>query len=95
LVFVDRFSIVTLSLPRESGTFRGLPLDEQLKTRGAEPRCGLMVIDVKTGDAPHWLRIDGVVKELCDVATLPGVKRPAASGFKSDEIRRALKVGIF
>ena len=93
LAFADRFAIVTLSLPRESGTFQGLALDEQLKTRGAEARCGLMVIDLKTGDAPHWLRLEGVVKELYDVAVLPGVKRPAAIGFKSDEIRRVLKVG--
>ncbi len=93
LAFIDRFAIVTLSLPRESGTFQGLALDEQLAKRGAEPRCGLMVIDLKTGDAPHWLRLDGVVKELYDVAVLPGVKRPAAIGFKNDEIRRVLKVG--
>jgi uncharacterized protein (TIGR03032 family) len=93
LAFIDRFAIVTLSLPRESGTFRGLALDEQLSARGAEPRCGLMVIDLKTGDAPHWLRLDGVVKELYDVAVLPSVKRPAAIGFKNDEIRRVLKVG--
>jgi uncharacterized protein (TIGR03032 family) len=93
LAFVDRFAIVTLSLPRESGTFQGLALDEHLKARGTDPRCGLMVIDLKTGDAPHWLRLDGVVKELYDVAVLPGVKRPAAIGFKTDEIRRVLKVG--
>lgn len=93
LAFIDRFAVVTLSLPRESGTFQGLALDERLKARGAESRCGLMVIDLKTGDAPHWLRLGGVVKELSDVAVLAGVRRPAAIGFKNDEIRRVLKVG--
>lgn len=93
LAFVDRFAIVTLSLPREDGAFQGLALEEQLKRRGAAPRCGLMVIDLRTGDAVHWLRLDGAVRELYDVAVLPGVRRPAAIGFKNDEIRRVIKVG--
>ena len=36
-----------------------------------EPRCGLYVIDLKTGDVAHWLRIEGVVPELYDVVALP------------------------
>jgi hypothetical protein len=40
----------------------------------------------------HWLRIEGVVDELYDVITLPGVKRPMALGFKTDEINRVLSV---
>lgn len=39
-------------------------------------------------DAPQWLRFGGIVKELYDVGILPGVIRPMAIGFKSDEIRR-------
>jgi uncharacterized protein (TIGR03032 family) len=93
LAFIDHFAVVSLSLPRESRTFQGLQLDENLTSRGAVPRCGLMVIDLKTGDAPHWLRIEGIVKELYDVAVLEGVRRPAAIGFKTDEIRRVLKIG--
>lgn len=93
LTFIDRFAIVTLSLPREDGAFRELGLDEELSKRGAEPRCGLMVIDLRSGDIVHWLRLEGAVRELYDVAVLPGVRRPAAIGFKSDEIRRVIKVG--
>jgi hypothetical protein len=40
----------------------------------------------------HWLRFEGVVQELYDVAVLPGVVRPAAIGFKSDEIRRVITI---
>ncbi|MEK9753304.1 MAG: hypothetical protein VW338_08850 [Rhodospirillaceae bacterium] len=50
---------------------------------------------LKTGDAVHWLRIEGIVEELYDVVFLPGVRRPMAYGFKSDEIRRTLNVGGF
>ncbi|MDZ8236172.1 MAG: hypothetical protein RMZ69_03185 [Nostoc sp. ChiQUE01a] len=36
---------------------------------------------------------DGVVLELYDVVALPGVRRPMAIGFRSDEIRRVVTVG--
>ncbi len=39
------------------------------------------------GDAVHWLRFEGAVEELYDVAVLPGVVRPKALGFQTDEIR--------
>ena len=70
----------------------GLPLDQALASRGAEPRCGLVVIDTRTGDTVEWLRIEGVVRELFDVAVLPGVGNPAAIGFRTDEIRRIISI---
>ena len=57
-----------------------------------EARCGLQVIDVRSGDVAHWLRIEGMVRELYDVVVLPGVRRPMALGFKSDEIQRTIAV---
>lgn len=86
------FAVVGLSKPRHNKTFNGLPLDDLLKKHHAEPRCGLHVIDLTTGDAPHWLRMEGVVDELYDVVVLPKVRRPMALGFKTDEIRRVLSV---
>jgi uncharacterized protein (TIGR03032 family) len=93
LSFIGDFAVVGLSLNRENKTFQGLALEENLKKRKAEPRCGLQVIDLKSGDVVHWLRIEGVVRELYDVSVLPGVRRPMALGFKTDEIRRMISVG--
>lgn len=93
LAFIDHFAIVGLSRPRENKTFSGLPLDDNLLAKNADARCGLMVIDLNTGDIVHWLRISGVVQELYDVAVLPGVYRPMALGFKSEEIRRTITIG--
>ena len=94
LTFLDGFAVIGLSRPRASNrTFDGLELGGRLAAKGAEARCGLHVIDLKTGDAVHWLRIDGVVEELYDVTALPGVRRPSALGFKTDEIRRVIRVG--
>lgn len=93
LAFHGEFALVGLSRPRHNRTFAGLPLDDRLKAHKAEPRCGIQVIDLRTGDAVHWLRIEGVVEELYDVVVLPAVRRPMALGFKTDEIRRVLSVG--
>ncbi len=92
LSFHGRFAVIGLSQPRDSRTFVGLPLDEELVSRGAEPQCGLMVIDLKTGGAAHWLKIEGFINELYDVVALPRIRRPTALGLKTDEIRRVLTI---
>ena len=92
LAFHGDYALVGLSRPRHNKTFSGLPLDDALKAKGAEPRCGIQVIDLKSGDIVHWVRIEGMVEELYDVVALPGVRRPMALGFKTDEIRRVLSV---
>jgi uncharacterized protein (TIGR03032 family) len=80
----------TVSEPRENRTFAGLALQERLEREGVGARCGLAVVDLQSGDAVHWLRIEGVVRELYDVAVILGRRRPSLIGFKSDEIRRVI-----
>ena len=72
--------------------FAHRPLDQALAARGAEPRCGVLVIDTNSGDTVEWLRIEGVVRELFDVAVLPGIRNPAAIGFMTDEIQRVISI---
>lgn len=92
LYFHGDFALVGTSRPRRNKTFSGLPLDDNLRSRKAEARCGIQVIDLRTGDAVHWLRIEGMVDELYDVITLPGVRCPKALGFKTDEISRVISI---
>ncbi|SMF94841.1 TIGR03032 family protein [Methylomagnum ishizawai] len=95
LSFHGAYALVGLSKPRHNKTFAGLALDGRLQGRDVEPRCGVQVIDLRSGDLVHWLRLDGLVEELYDVVALPGARRPMALGFKTDEIRRVLNVGPF
>ncbi|WP_442506619.1 TIGR03032 family protein [Novipirellula sp. SH528] len=94
LSFHGDYAIVGLSKPRENKTFSGLELDINLQAGDAEARCGLQVIDLKSGDVVHWIRVEGVVTELYDVVALANVLRPQALGFKTDEIRRVLRLGL-
>ncbi|MGD1852637.1 MAG: TIGR03032 family protein [Leptolyngbyaceae cyanobacterium] len=91
LAFWQHFAIVGLSKVRAGdGAFSGLMLDELLREKEVESRCGLMIIDLNTGAIAQWLRLEGQISELYDVQVLPGVKRPMSLGFQSDEISRLL-----
>ncbi len=92
LSFHGHFAIVGLSKQRQNRTFSGLALDSGLTERDADPRCGLYVIDLRTGSTVHWLRVEGIIEELYDVVVLPGVRRATAIGFVTDEIRRVISV---
>src|SRR5262249_23492189 len=93
LAFAGDYAVVGLSRLRQDQTFGGLPLQEELQARNAEPRCGVHVIDLLSGDVVHWLRLGGMVSELYDVATLPPLAQPMALGFKTNEVQRLLTIG--
>lgn len=92
LAFHGRHAIVGLSKPRRERAFCGLALDERLREKDAEARCGLWVVDLDSGVIAHSLELEGVVSELYDVQVLAGVRRPTAIGFKTDEIRRLVTI---
>ena len=85
LAFHGDYAFVGLSKPRYE-RFEGLALDQKLADADSEPWCGVQVIDLKTGACVHWFRLDGAVAELYDLAVVPGVTRPMALGFASNEI---------
>lgn len=75
LAFHGNLAFVGLSKPRYK-RFEGLALDERLKAADSEPWCGIQIIDLDKCSCVEWLRIDGEVGELFDVATLPGFGCP-------------------
>jgi uncharacterized protein (TIGR03032 family) len=92
LTFHGDYAIATLSKPRHV-SFQGLELNERLAQKGAEPQCGLQIIDLRSGVITEWLRLDGtLVTELYDAVVLPGVRQPMAVGFKTNEIERLLLI---
>lgn len=93
MTLIGKYAVVGLSRLRESSTLKGLPLSERLERENAEAACGLRVVNLETGDVEHALHVSGIVEELYDVAALPGVRRPAAIGLKTDEIRTRVRPG--
>jgi len=89
------YALIGLSKPRENKTFTGLALDQVLLDKQVSARCGVMVVDLRTGATVHSLNIDGIVTELYDVCVLPGVQRPSAVGLVNDEIHRTIRLGDY
>lgn len=87
LAFYKKYAIIGLSQPRH-GNFQGLALDDRLEATGQQAQCGLMVVDLTTGNILHSLIFEDGVKELFDIVILPGVRQPIAIGFDTDEIER-------
>jgi uncharacterized protein (TIGR03032 family) len=92
LAFAGGHALIGLSLARENRTFAGLALEDALAARDVEPRCGLAVVDLRSGDMTGWIRIEGVIRELYDVGFVPGVGRPSLIGFKTDEVNRIISI---
>ncbi len=93
MCIVDDHAVIGLSRLRHSKTFADLPLGAALAARGAEARCGLVVINLHSGDTVEWLRFEGAIEELFDVAAIPGVRCPLAIGLQTDEILRTITIG--
>jgi uncharacterized protein (TIGR03032 family) len=80
------YAIATVSLPRD-GAFSGLALQDELKKRDGDPWCGVCIIDLRTGDLVEWIRLNGAIKELFDVAVIPETRCPMALGVNSSDIQ--------
>lgn len=85
LAIRDGLAFVGLSKPRYK-RFEGLALDQRLADADSEPWCGIQVIDLAKGQCVEWFRIDGAVKEIFDVALLPGHACPMSIGPGAPEI---------
>jgi uncharacterized protein (TIGR03032 family) len=92
LSFYKHYAIVATSTSRENKNFQKLALEQTLAEKQAKERCGLHIIDLKTGDRVHGLSIEGIVKELYDVVTLPNIRQARAVGIKNQELCYTLKL---
>lgn len=72
LAFAGPFAFVGLSQVRESNIFGGIPLVDRVPER----RCGVWVIDTRTGGVVAFLRFEGTVQEIFDVQVLRGFRYP-------------------
>lgn len=86
-------ALIGISLPRSNEVFSGLPIEDRLRADGQEPECAVLVMELATGRIVHWLRLGGVVRELYDIALLPGVRDPMLVGLAQGQINRLITVG--
>lgn len=92
LRFYKNYALICCSSPRDK-TFKGLPLDDELEKRKVQPQCALDVVDLNSMEVVFSMQITGTVKEIYDVALLPGCKQPLLHGVIGDEIRKFVVLG--
>ncbi len=90
LTFVGDYAVIGLSRLRENTFATGMAIKGRLESLNILQRCGLIVVDLRTGKIVHWLNIRGVVSELYDVAFLPGITRPYTPGFSEPDLHRQI-----
>ena len=89
LAFFGDYALVGLSKLRSTSQ-GGLALETRLAAQGYQSQCGLVVIDLNTGQIIHSFIIHGEVEELFDVVVLPNVQQPNVLGFQTDDISRLI-----
>lgn len=91
LRFAGDYAFVGMSRPRYD-RFRGLELDQRLQDADSEPWTGIQVINLKTGTVVQWLRMDGPVAELYDIALIPGVLAPNGIGLADQRVGSFVRI---
>ena len=72
LDFYGNLAFIGLSQVRETATFSGIPLVDELKER----TCGVWVVDIRNGQTVAFLRFEGAVQEIFSVQVLPSILHP-------------------
>ncbi len=76
LAFHGPYAFVGLSKIRETSVFGGIPIAEERERL----RCGVEVVDVRSGQVVAGLQFHTGVEEIFDVRVLPGIRCPVLSG---------------
>jgi len=70
-------AFVGVSRPRPDRLER-LPHPERFQNVDLEPGVSVRIIELTSGSCVEWMRVEGEVAEIYDLAVLPGVRRPMA-----------------
>ncbi len=86
LCFIGPYAVVGLSRIREKHIFGGLPL----QTRCERLRCGLAVVDLRSGREAGFFEFTAGCEEIYDVQFLPGQMRPMILNLEKPASRQAI-----
>lgn len=88
LAFAGPYAFVGLSKIRPTSAMDGVPLARRRK----ELKCGVAVVDLRTGGVTALLEFHTAVEEIFDVQLLPGLRFPEILGFQKEAIHHTFVV---
>jgi uncharacterized protein (TIGR03032 family) len=86
LCFVGPYAVIGLSRIREKHIFGGLPV----QSRWDRLRCGVAVVDIRTGQEGGFFEFTAGCEEIYDVEFLPGLTRPMILNLDKPAARQAI-----
>jgi uncharacterized protein (TIGR03032 family) len=88
LAFAGPYAFVGLSKIRPTSAMDGVPLAE----RRDQLKCGVVVVDLRTGQEIAFLEFQTAVEEIFDVQVLPGSRFPEVVGFQKETVQHTFIV---
>ena len=88
LALSGHYAFVGLSKIRTTSAMDGVPLVE----RRDQLKCGVSVVDLRTGQVIALLEFQTAVEEIFDVQLLPGLRFPEVIGFQQETIQHTFVV---
>ena len=85
MAIVGHYAFIGLSRIRATSAMDGVPLAE----RRSELKCGVAVVDVRSGQIIGLLEFQTAVEEIFDVQLLPGLRFPEVIGFQKETLHHA------
>jgi hypothetical protein len=83
LAFAGRYGFVGLSKIRATSAMDGVPLAEQRE----QLKCGVAVVDLRSGRQIAFLEFQTAVEEIFDVQLLPCLRFPEVIGFQKEAVQ--------
>jgi uncharacterized protein (TIGR03032 family) len=88
LALCGPYAFVGLSKIRKTSALDGVPLAE----RRDQLKCGVAVVDLRSGSVIAMLEFQTAVEEIFDVQLLPGLRFPEVIGFQQETIQHTFVV---
>jgi uncharacterized protein (TIGR03032 family) len=88
LALVGPYAFVGLSKIRPTSAMDGVPLAE----RREQLKCGVAVVDLRSGQTTAFLEFQSAVEEIFDLQLLPGMRFPEVIGFQQETIQHTFIV---
>ena len=82
IALAGNYAFIGLSKIRATSAMDGVPLAE----RRDQLKCGIAVIDLRSGETVAFLEFQTAVEEIFDVQLLPGVRFPEVIGFQKESL---------
>src|SRR5262249_24227860 len=88
LALIGPYAFIGLSKIRETSAMNGVPLAERRK----ELKCGVGVVDLRSGSRVAFVEFQSAVEEIFDVQLFPGLRFPELVGFQKDTMQHTFIV---